>query len=120
MITVYKAQNLQEAYLIRGLLLQRGITAQVSGEFLAGGIGELPAGDLLRVRVPAQNATLARDIIAAYEHGAERIADSDLEALAMGEAESSAAPAAHRRHPGWPLFLAMVAMVLLILLLGAR
>lgn len=119
MITVYKAHNLHEAYLIHGLLLQSGIRAQVSGEYLSGGIGELPAGDLIRIRVPAQQVAVAQGIIAAYERGAERVTEEELEALAL-EAPSPTATSVSRRYPGWPLFLAIVAVVLLVLLIGAR
>lgn len=120
MITVYKAHNLQEAYLVHGLLLQSGIRAQVTGEYLSGGIGELPAGDLIRVRVPAAQVAVAQGIIAAYECGAERVAEDELEALALGETQSPTETPVSRRYPGWPLFLAIVALMLLALLIGTR
>ncbi len=53
MRVVYEAKDLIDAQLTRGALLDAGIPAFVLGEHLVGGIGELPAGGLLRVCVPA-------------------------------------------------------------------
>ncbi len=41
---LHSARHATEAHLIRGYLESQGIDAVVRGEFLAGGIGELPAG----------------------------------------------------------------------------
>lgn len=41
---VFTARHVTEAHLIRGYLQSHGIAAEVRGEFLAGGIGDLPAG----------------------------------------------------------------------------
>jgi hypothetical protein len=40
---VYVARSVTDAHLVRGVLEAEGIAATVRGEFLAGGIGELPA-----------------------------------------------------------------------------
>jgi len=40
---VYVARSVTDAHLVRGVLEAEGIAAMVRGEFLAGGIGELPA-----------------------------------------------------------------------------
>jgi len=40
---VHNARHAAEAHLVRGYLESHGITAIVRGEFLTGGIGELPA-----------------------------------------------------------------------------
>ena len=42
MIKIYSAGNLQEAYLIRGLLYESGIETHIMNEFAQGGIGEIP------------------------------------------------------------------------------
>lgn len=47
---VYTARHATDAHLVRGLLEAEGIAAAVRGEYLAGGIGELPA-DLCTVWV---------------------------------------------------------------------
>lgn len=121
MKTIFKARDLPEAYLVKGLLEQRGVSTALSGEYLAGGVGELPATDLLRLRVAEEDAERASQIIADYERGAERISDAELEALAVGDNGGAAPPnSAGRRHPGWPLFLAIVVLLLVIALIGVR
>ena len=47
---LYNARHATEAHLIRGYLESQGVEAIVRGEFLAGGVGELPA-DLCKVWV---------------------------------------------------------------------
>ena len=49
---VYRAENLVDAHLVKDVLDQAGIPAFVSGEYLLGGIGLLPARDLIAVSVP--------------------------------------------------------------------
>ena len=46
MVAVYRAANAGEGHLLRGMLEQRGIKVTISGESLAGAIGELPASAL--------------------------------------------------------------------------
>ncbi len=41
---LHTARHATEAHLVRGYLEAQGISAIVRGEYLAGGIGELPAG----------------------------------------------------------------------------
>ncbi len=49
---VYRAENLVDAHLVKDALDQAGIPAFINGEYLLGGIGQLPARDLLAVSVP--------------------------------------------------------------------
>ena len=51
MKTVLHALDSVEANLIKGLLQSEGITSAVLGEYLQGGVGELPASGLIRVVV---------------------------------------------------------------------
>lgn len=64
---VYSAQNPVDAHIVKGLLEQQGITALVNGEYLQGGIGELPLIDLVTVRVAESDVVAAREIIREYE-----------------------------------------------------
>lgn len=48
---VYRAANIIDANLVKGTLEQAGIPAFVNGEYLTGGIGELPVGGLVNVMV---------------------------------------------------------------------
>lgn len=52
MRTIYHAESLIDAYLVKDALEQAGIPAFVSGEYLTGGVGQLPARDLVAVAVP--------------------------------------------------------------------
>jgi len=52
MRTVYHAEHLADAYLVKGLLEAIDIPAFVPGEFLVGAIGELPVAGLVLVAVP--------------------------------------------------------------------
>ena len=64
---VYSAQNPVEAHIVRGLLEQQGITARVNGEYLQGGIGELPLVDLITVSVADGDVDAALEVIHDYE-----------------------------------------------------
>jgi hypothetical protein len=64
---VYSAQSPVDAHIVKGLLEQQGITALVNGEYLQGGIGELPLIDLVTVRVAESDVEAAREIIREYE-----------------------------------------------------
>lgn len=63
----YRAANPVDAQLVVDLLASVGIDAFVQGQFLSGGVGELPAGELLRVWVPDDELERARACIAERE-----------------------------------------------------
>lgn len=67
METVFEASTGVEAHMILHLLEQGGIEGRVDGEYLQGGVGELPAAGNIRVVVESQHATTARRIIAEWE-----------------------------------------------------
>ena len=69
MKTVFHAPTSLEAHLVQQLLERAGIQSRIDGEFLQGGAGELPPGNLIRVRVAPEQETEAREIIAAWEKG---------------------------------------------------
>jgi pentose-5-phosphate-3-epimerase len=48
---VYRAENIIDANLVKAALADAGIQAFVSGEYLTGGVGQLPALDLVTVMV---------------------------------------------------------------------
>lgn len=67
MIIVCRAANIADAHLIRQMLENEGIPAFIQGEYLQGGIGELPANTEILVHVGDENAAAARTIIHAWE-----------------------------------------------------
>ena len=69
MKTIYNAANPIDAQLVSDLLADSGIQTHVQGSFLMGGIGELPAGEMMRIWVADEAADEARRIIAADNRG---------------------------------------------------
>jgi hypothetical protein len=67
MKTVFDASNNIEAHLVMHQLQQAGIDARIEGEFLQGGIGELPAAGNVRVIVDTKDEAEARSVIADWE-----------------------------------------------------
>ena len=67
MITIYNAANSIDARLIYDLLEQSGIESRVDGEFLQGGMGEVPAGGLVKVVINDHDYEKAKKIIEAWE-----------------------------------------------------
>jgi hypothetical protein len=48
---VYRAENIIDANLVKAALAEAGVQAFVSGEYLTGAVGQLPAWDLVTVMV---------------------------------------------------------------------
>lgn len=83
MKTLYQASNGVEAHMILHMLKQEGITGRVDGEYLQGGIGELPAVGLVRVMVPEQDYAAAKSIVDKWD------AAQPVEATAPAPAKAS-------------------------------
>lgn len=78
---VYQSTNLADVHLLRDLLVQTDILAQIQGEFLRGGIGELPADTPVSLAVPDEQAEAARAIVLDWERARpEDDAEEDPEA----------------------------------------
>ena len=67
MHTVYHAENLFDAHLVKDALEHAEIPAFISGEYLTGGVGQLPAMDYIAVMVPESAAPAARAIVREIE-----------------------------------------------------
>lgn len=63
MKTVLHALNSVEAHVVKGLLQSEGIESSVLGEYLQGGIGELPPTGLIRVVVNDEDYERASAIV---------------------------------------------------------
>ena len=63
MMVVYHASNSIEAYLIKNLLEQQEIPAYVFGDYLQGGVGEIPAIGLVTVNVSDSDYARAKEIV---------------------------------------------------------
>jgi len=78
MRVVYEPENLIDAHLVKGVLEQAGIPVYLRGEFLVGGIGELPVSGLLALCVPEVCEGEARGVLADLEEDRARpLADAD-------------------------------------------
>ena len=62
-MVVYHASNSIEAYLIKNLLEQQEIPAYVFGDYLQGGVGEIPAIGLVTVNVSDSDYARAKEIV---------------------------------------------------------
>ena len=65
--TAYDTDSNIEAHLVMHQLQQAGIRARIEGEYLQGGIGELPAVGNVRVIVDERDLAEARAVIADWE-----------------------------------------------------
>jgi hypothetical protein len=64
---VYRAENIIDANLVKAALADAGIDAFVSGEYLTGAIGQLPALDLVTVMVADRDVERALPIAEAID-----------------------------------------------------
>jgi hypothetical protein len=67
MIIVYNASNSLDAHIIKSLLEQQEIPVYLQGEYLQGGVGEVPAIGLVKVTVNNDHYDSARKIITEWE-----------------------------------------------------
>ncbi|MDE2279862.1 MAG: DUF2007 domain-containing protein [Xanthomonadaceae bacterium] len=67
MHTVYRAENLFDAHLVKDALEHAQIPAFIAGEYLTGGVGQLPALDYLAVMVPDSGVEAAAGIVRGIE-----------------------------------------------------
>jgi hypothetical protein len=67
MRTVYRAENLFDAHLVKDALEAEEIPAFIAGEYLTGGVGQLPAMDYIAVMVPESSLAQAQGIVREVE-----------------------------------------------------
>ncbi len=67
---LYDANNGIEANLLKSILEQEGITVYISGEYLQGGMGELPVMGLVSLMVADEDLARAKKIVRDWEGGA--------------------------------------------------
>ena len=65
---VYRAQNLIDAHLVKDALEHAEVPAFISGEYLTGGVGQLPALDYVAVLVPESSIDVAEPIVREIDH----------------------------------------------------
>lgn len=67
---VYDARHAIDAHMMQDLLRQQNIVANIEGEYLTSGIGELPAAGLVRVMVAEGDFDAASEIVREWEASA--------------------------------------------------
>ncbi|RDS85341.1 DUF2007 domain-containing protein [Dyella psychrodurans] len=60
---IYRAQSLIDAHLVKDALEGAEVPAFISGEYLTGGVGQLPALDYVAVLVPESSVDAAEAIV---------------------------------------------------------
>lgn len=60
---IYDADNIIDAYLVKGLLEQQSIRCFVNGEYLQGAMGELPVSGLVTIWVCEDEVDNAQDVL---------------------------------------------------------
>ena len=65
---VYRAQNLIDAHLVKDALESAQVPAFISGEYLTGGVGQLPALDYVAVLVPESGVDAAERVVREIDH----------------------------------------------------
>ena len=91
MRVVYEPENLIDAHLVKGVLEQAGIPVYLRGEYLVGGIGELPVSGLLALCVPDVFEDEARGVLGALEEDRARpLAAADGEGVDDTDADEPA------------------------------
>lgn len=83
---VYRAENIIDANLVKAALAQAEIPAFVSGEYLIGAAGQLPARDLVTVMVAETDIERASPIVEGIAAALEELRES-------GDPGTSALPA---------------------------
>ena len=64
---VYRAESLIDAHLVKDALERADIPAFVSGEYLTGAVGNLPALDYVAVQVPEASVAIAEGVVRGVE-----------------------------------------------------
>lgn len=64
---VFEAVDMLEAHVVKGILEQEGISGFIQGEYLHGGMGDLPVSGLVRIEVNDMDYEQARSVIKHWE-----------------------------------------------------
>lgn len=79
MLCAYHPQDMTEAQLISELLSAHHVKCHMSGQYLQGAMGELPALDLLGIWVAPEDLGLVRELIRDWQQATPIMPDMDLE-----------------------------------------
>lgn len=91
MVPIYDAANSTDAHLVKNLLEQAGIAGYIRGEYLQGGLGDLPVSGMMQVCVDAADAAQAEAILDDWRNAVPSSEDDEAED-AMPRAEPAVPP----------------------------
>ena len=95
MRSVYEPSSAIQAHLLQDVLRQHGIASHVQGAHLQGAVGELPAGNLVRLLVNDDDYAAARRAVEDWEHATpmdeDELAHLDRSATATAAIAATAA-----------------------------
>ena len=83
---VYRAKDITEAEIIKGMLIAEGMEAHSSGFYLQGAIGDMAPTDFAKVHVPDEHYERARELVKEYEG---QVPDQDASDDSIGSSQSS-------------------------------
>lgn len=86
MHTVYHAHTLIDAHLVKDRLESEGIPAFIAGEYLTGGVGQLPARGLISVAVPDSCVPAAEPLV---REAASMLADARARSAADDDTDAA-------------------------------
>jgi len=66
---VFRTSDYMEAQIVYGLLTNEGFAVESSGNYLLGGLGELPAADVYVLRIPDSEYPEAVKLVKDYQGG---------------------------------------------------
>ena len=64
---IYQASNNVDAHMVLNMLESHGLTGQIEGEYLQGGVGELQATGLVKVMIADHDYEKAREVLQEWE-----------------------------------------------------
>lgn len=82
----YRAKDIMEAEIIKGMLLANGIEAYTSGFYLQGAVGDMAPTDFSKVHVHDDDYTRARELVKEYEG---QLSDQDTSQVRTESSKSS-------------------------------
>jgi len=88
MLVIYSANDITEAGLIRGLLESNGIRVQITGEYLTGAVGELPAWNYIYVKIEEADLEKAEHLLQEYHAGDLELSERESDAAESSESDS--------------------------------
>lgn len=83
MKNVFSASNVTEAQLVKGMLVQQGIAAEIEGYYLQGAFGELPVIDMISIYVDDADLSRAQFVVNEYLENNSAVDEAELTRQAL-------------------------------------